>query len=463
MNETVIGSLMSLMGPYAFQGTNLILTFGQCFICIALFARKQEQRSFFLLRMALSLLEGVVLCYLLAIWYTEVDTLPVRIICYLAITALNLGALFFCWRDSMEELLLTFCSGMAAYQFTNKLYPLVQNMRGIDDRTTLSLIRNPSKALATWEWGVYFGFYLLMFVLLSYLFQPKNKLVHDRRITRNVIILTTSTVLLVNVLICIARIYEGESRMLSMVTKVLFIACSLMVLMACGGIFSQSERDHQVSMLRQLWRQDKIQFESIKANMDVINMKCHNLKHILDKIEGKLTEEEAVSLREAIEFYDSNIRTGNEVLDVVLCEKAMTCQKNGIAFSCMADGTRLGFLSPVQLYSFFGNIIDNAMEAVKRFPEQDNKIISLTCRVVGDFIEIEESNYFVGELTLADGLPVTWKEDRSRHGYGLKSIKYIAEQYGGTIDIKLVDNMFFLTVLFPLKQSNSSLQAFNRA
>ena len=88
-------------------------------------------------------------------------------------------------------------------------------------------------------------------------------------------------------------------------------------------------------ILKQPWKQDMAQFESVKANMDVINMKCHDLRHIFNRIEGKLTEDEISSLQEAIQFYDANIKTGNEVLDVVLCEKAMLCQKNNIHFSCM--------------------------------------------------------------------------------------------------------------------------------
>ena len=176
----------------------------------------------------------------------------------------------------------------------------------------------------------------------------------------------------------------------------------------------------------------------------------------MDQIEGRLTEEEAVSLREAIQFYDANIKTGNEVLDVVLCEKAMTCQRNGISFSCMADGSRLGFLTPVQTYTLFGNIIDNAVEAVSPLPE-GQRVISLTCREDGDGLVIEESNYFAGTLSMEGGLPVTDKTDQSRHGFGTKSIQYIAGQYGGVMDIKCIDNMFFLTIQFPLEQKKPNL------
>ena len=69
--------------------------------------------------------------------------------------------------------------------------------------------------------------------------------------------------------------------------------------------------------------------------MDMINMKCHDLRHIFNKIEGKLTAEEAEKLKEAMTFYDASIKTGNDVLDIVLCEKKVLCEQNGIQLSCV--------------------------------------------------------------------------------------------------------------------------------
>ncbi len=452
MNELIA----AFTTPYTMQSVNLMLTYWECYICIALFARRFERRDFFFVRIALTLLEGMVVCYLLAIWYTETGSLLVRVLCYSAITVLNFTALVFCWKYDIQEMLLAFYSGIAAYQFTNKLYPLLQNLRGINDRETLALLHSDPE-ISNLDWAIFFGFHLLSIVLLAALFTPKNRLVHNRRTTRNVIVLSIATVTLVNILICVSRVYEGESPMLNIVTKVLYVGFSFTILTICAGIFSQSEQEEQIGILHQLWRQDRAQFESVKANMDVINMKCHDLKHILDKIEGKLTGAEAASLREAIQFYDANIKTGNEVLDVVLCEKAMTCQKSGISFSCMADGGRLDFLTPVQTYSLFGNIIDNAVEAVKPLPLEE-RVISLSCREEGDVLVIEESNYFSGGLKLDHGLPATSKGDSSRHGFGTKSIQYIAAQHGGTMDIRVADNMFFLTIRFPLGK-NSDITA----
>ena len=96
------------------------------------------------------------------------------------------------------------------------------------------------------------------------------------------------------------------------------------------------------------------------------------------------------------------------------------------------------------------------MEAVSPLPE-GQRVISLTCREEGDGLVIEESNYFAGTLSLEGGLPVTDKADQSRHGFGTKSIQYIAGQYGGVMDIKCIDNMFFLTIQFPLEQKKPDL------
>ena len=111
----------------------------------------------------------------------------------------------------------------------------------------------------------------------------------------------------------------------------------------------------------------------------------------------------------------------------------------------------MNFLTPVQIYTLFGNIIDNAAEAVKKLPKAEDRVISLVCRQNGGEIEIEESNFYSGDLVIEDGMPATVKADSARHGFGTRSIKYIAEQYGGSMDIKTSDDMFFLTVRFPLK------------
>lgn len=442
--------ILAWMGEYAYHAFSLILTFLECQFSIILFSRNLERRSYFLGRLVFFSLVSVCFCYAAGVLNTAFSSLSVRVACYLLVTLLNFATTWICYSDSMDNILLAFCGAIAAYQVTSKLLPLIRNFLGINDQETISFFHDASTPIANWEWLLFFGCHILMYGLLSALFRPKGRLNQDKKTRRSVAILSVVTVLTVNVLICISRVHESESFFLNIVVKIFCIMFGLAMLAVSAGIFSENEKEHQIAVLDQLWKQDRAQFESVKASMDIINMKCHDLKHILHRIEEKLEADEVASLQEAIQFYDANIKTGNEVLDVVLCEKAMMCQKNGIRFSCMADGSKLSFLTPVQTYTLFGNIIDNAVEAVRKLDDPEDRVISLTCQVIGNRLIIEESNYFDGQLHLVNGVPETGKADSSRHGYGIKSIRYIAEMYGGQTEISTEENIFFLTVRFPV-------------
>ena len=438
----MINTLIGLMGAYAFQGFNLILTYLECYICIALFARKLGRRDFFPVRVVMTLLDGCAVCFLLAIWYTEARSLPVRVLCYSTISGLNFIALLFCWKDDLSETLLAFCSGMATYQFTNKLYPLLQNFLGINDRESNSLFHGGETGSSNLDWAIFFGFHLLTFFILSAVFTPKNKLVHNQRTARNAIVLSISTVVLVNILICISRVYEGESFMLNLVVKVLYVGFSLTILTICAGIFSQSEQEQQINILHQLWRQDRAQFESVKANMDLINMKCHDIKHILDKIEDKLTCEEVASLREAIQFYDANIKTGNEVLDVVLTEKSLLCESRGIQLNAVANGSCLGFIEAGDLYALFANALDHAVESAVQTARPE-------CRVIDLLVCVRQG--FVVANIISPLRPPEKQANRSAQ-YELKVIRRIVQKYKGTLTLEEQGEFFAEKIIFPLQK-----------
>ena len=442
--------LYSLLGPYTFDMFSFGLSFLQCSLCVFLFSRSLKKHKLFPLRIVVALIIGLAACYGLSVVNTMFKTLFVRVMCHLGCACLTLAMGFLCYRDNLENILLCFCSGIATQQISGRLYPLIQNILGINDRVTISLIHSSSENLADWEWLVFLGFHLVSYLVLSAAFRPRRRLTQNKKIRRRVTWMAVLVIVVINILVCIARVYEAESFALTIVVKIFNIGFGIVVLVACAGILTQSDREQQLTVLTQLWKQDRTQFESVKANMDVINMKCHDLKHILGRIENKLTDQEIEDLKKAIEIYDAHIKTGNEVLDVVLCEKAMLCRQNNIQFSCMADAKKLCFLTPVHTYTLFGNIMDNAVEAVQKLSDPEDRVISIVCRDNGDHIEIEESNFFAGTVSLEDGLPQTSKEDPHHHGYGTRSIQHIVKLYNGTMCVKAEDNMFFLNIRLPL-------------
>ena len=61
------------------------------------------------------------------------------------------------------------------------------------------------------------------------------------------------------------------------------------------------------------------------------------------------------------------MKTGNRALDVVLTMERMICEGSDIEFSCLVNGALLNFMEESDIYSLFGNLLDNAIEEARPF------------------------------------------------------------------------------------------------
>lgn len=449
----MFGILTDLLGKkYVYNTLSLTLHFLEAALCIFLFMRPHKKRAYFWIRFISGIILGTVFCYLLAILNSEITGawyLPVRIFCYISASFLNFFLIAFCYQESFIELLLCWCSGLAAFQFINKLFAFTQNVFGVDDKTTISLF-NPPYTFYWYDYVIFFAFLITGYYLLSKLFARKDFLYKDKTTSSSVILTALITTIFINIIICAARQVENDSLLISMIVKIFSMSICITILFMCRQIFHQNKSRQELSIITSLWAQEKMHFKSIKANIDYINMKCHDLKHILHKIEGKLNEADLEELKQAINFYDSNIKTNNDVLDVVLHEKNILAQKYQIKLSCMADGSQLKMLSNAQLYSLFSNILDNAIQAIKKY-DVEKRIISLTVKTCEEFVEIEEYNFLETPLEMENGLPLTGKNNKDKHGFGLKSVRYIVEECKGNMEITVKNDTFNIRITLPLK------------
>jgi sensor histidine kinase regulating citrate/malate metabolism len=106
----------------------------------------------------------------------------------------------------------------------------------------------------------------------------------------------------------------------------------------------------------------------------------------------------------------------------------------------------------MDLYALFGNALDNAVESVKSLEDNDKRVINVKIFTQGQLLMIQVQNYYEGDLSFSEGLPVTTKNRKKEHGYGLKSIKHTVEKYGGSVTIHAESQLFGLQILLPLPQ-----------
>lgn len=157
-------------------------------------------------------------------------------------------------------------------------------------------------------------------------------------------------------------------------------------------------------------------------------------------------------MEEEIRQYEAQNKTGNKVLDTVLTTKSLYCNKHGITFTCMADGTLLDFMDVMDICSIFGNALDNAIECEMKIPEKEKRLIHVTVSRQKAFLILRFENYCEEEVQYQGGTLTTTKKDKKYHGYGMKSIRYTVNKYGGAVTIDTKENWFDLKILIPIKE-----------
>lgn len=233
----------------------------------------------------------------------------------------------------------------------------------------------------------------------------------------------------------------------SLTTKLILhgynLLCCALALVIIIELPRRSGAEKELAIVKQLYHEKREQYEFTKKNIELINMKCHDLKHsIADR-------DDALEIKQMVDIYDSAYKTSNDALNVVLMEKSLICRHENINLSVIADASKLDFMKDADVYVLFGNILDNAIEAVSKVESGDGRAIGVSIKTANSFLVINAFNQYAGEIKMVDGLPKTTKKDTDYHGYGLKSIKYIVQKYNGEMAID-VNTLFNLTITFQL-------------
>ena len=246
--------------------------------------------------------------------------------------------------------------------------------------------------------------------------------------------------------------HKAENVAYSGAVMDLFVSSLILVVQYSAFRINALNREKEI--VRQLLYERKKQYQLSKENIEIINHKCHDMKHqlhALKKAESEEVRRYIDEVEDSIMIYDHVVETENEVLNTILSEKSLYCEKHQIKLTCIIDAAPLDFMSTVDIYAILGNALDNAIEAVSKYKDTEKRVISLTISMKNGFLSIQTNNYFEGEMEFENDLPVsTKKKNKAYHGFGMKSIKHLTEKYGGSMYAKLEHEIFTLQIVLPM-------------
>ena len=222
-------------------------------------------------------------------------------------------------------------------------------------------------------------------------------------------------------------------------------------------LLNKTQRESE--QLRLSAQQEEFRFQyaqNVKKQYDEISQVRHDMKQTHSVVMSLLMEEKT---DEAIEYmqkaakriseFDVLIDVGNDFVNAILNAKLSEAKRNGITVLCSADKNASG-IDEVDLCNLMGNMLDNAIEACEKCRDSQ--------RVIEIKIQMHDNKYLLmientaPENALENNKQLaTTKDDTSRHGYGVKSIRSIAEKYNGMVDFSQTEDRFRSTVVMSIE------------
>lgn len=435
---------------------SLIVFVGELLLATSVYVFKLRRRNHFWLWLVLCLscFIGFAYSWSLIPYINSVTSIIFSILFFFIAFFGLIGSLMACFKVNIQAAMFLGTAGYAMQHFT---YKLIQIVIGSIEKGIPSFVDN--------NYGIYGIYASFVIISLPIFYNMFGKKIHKNE----TLIIEDSRLLIISIILIICTIilnliYESfvkVSNLTLFIVGCLFdMVCCFLTLFIEFEMLKSKEISEAYIQMKTIWESEKKQLEISKENMDYMKILAHDLKHELNESTLLISKDKADELNRRIAAFGNSIKTGNDILDLVIAERTLIVQKENINLSIIADGSVLSNMKQSDCYSLFMNIMDNAIDAVKELPK-DQREISLAVRESMGMILIHEVNPFKGTLNFKDGLPQTTKGDSMYHGLGTKSIKGIVDSYSGDCEISIKDNnIYVLNILLPkniIQKENTDL------
>ena len=243
------------------------------------------------------------------------------------------------------------------------------------------------------------------------------------------------------------RAKDGTDGILSLATIIAIITFVGMILSKNRMI----KAEYDFLILKEELEQQK--YKELNTALEKNRELVHDIKNHYLVISEYESKGEYKKLHEYVEELKSDfikvnpqIFTGNYVVDLILSQKKMLSEQKKITFILrVMPISKLPFKER-ELCTLFGNLLDNAIEAC-------DKVVGT--KWINVKIEKQNHLFFIQIINTINEIPqkcekgfLTSKINKELHGYGLKSVQRIVDEYEGDILYQIENNTFVVRISF---------------
>ncbi|MCT8139395.1 GHKL domain-containing protein [Anaerobacillus sp. CMMVII] len=232
---------------------------------------------------------------------------------------------------------------------------------------------------------------------------------------------------------------------------ILVIALNILSLFILIKIFKQEER-------RKVNEAESTHVEEFQSLVTSVRSDRHDLNNHLTVISGLIKINSYDAANSYIQKMIGEIRINNKVLTLknpilasILYSKMDKYHREEVPFHVKIEKeNNIEILSSTDLIRLISNLLDNAYEATRELPSNEQEIhleildFNETFKIIAKNTAVQKKineDYFINGYS-------TKSQDGNR-GYGLAIIRKITEKYNGTLEIHTNDHLVCFEISFP--------------
>lgn len=177
---------------------------------------------------------------------------------------------------------------------------------------------------------------------------------------------------------------------------------------------------------------------AVQQQEENIHRLRHDMRHNMTVIKELVNENNREELMEYLARYADQlqamiafVRTNNACVDAIINTKLTYAQEKGIEVLCRID-SNLSSLREIDYCTLLGNLLDNAIEASLKNLTQSEIILEMRCE--DEQLLIRVKNRIDTSVLTKNPQLRTSKGVKHEHGFGIQSVREIADRYDGTVD-----------------------------
>ncbi len=189
-------------------------------------------------------------------------------------------------------------------------------------------------------------------------------------------------------------------------------------------------------------------YRAIEAKLRETAAVRHEFSHRLAALDAMLRSGDMEGLGRSLSEWKHQsespqaVYTHNLTVNAIVQDAAARAESAGVRFDAEISVPERVDIPDEDLCCLLMNMLDNALEAARRAPEGERDI-SLRITVREGFFAVLCENSYAGELSFDErGRPLTTKQEKEKHGFGMAQMAAVAEKYHGELDVSHTDRVF---------------------